>query len=627
MYCGYCGSSVEDGQKFCSNCGKKLYVSHQTSGINNVESHSENPDRGNEEYKTTGYYPAYSDDSNKTKMREHPVLVKLKRTSFFHMRNKGAMVMIICLILCALLALHTGKSYKDKRSSPSDKVLSTAEETITAETTIEETTTETTTEPILLFGFSVEADSLTNILFSKYDIDVYINDEKAGSVKNGKTFNYNTELPEGEYTLDFRKNGSSSVRTEVKIPVHGEVSYKCTLSRSSDKIEIIDEEIIGALSGIKETVIDVVGLTSDEAKTELSQLGFSRIVINDSDGKTLKASKTYIVVSQNIKPETEIDTFEELVLTCKERNKYISDKLNGLTAKEIPDKAKELGVEYTWLNYLTNNEMSSRIEKMDDAQLKKWKAKKVEYDESIENFVKIYLVYTGESKVPDVKGMVLSSAIKKLKEKDFSNISYTSNDGRSIIEPSNWIVIDQSVKSGTKYKATEQIVLTCKKDISGTTTTTAKSSEATKVNEENKTNTAKKSTTKTQKPPVSYHSSKDLDTARKGNSGVYAYREWHPDHCDNYIIIDFNNDRVIAFSDDGEYSSYTVYKIEEGSLDRRVIMSVTDKRGNKTLYGLHFKYVLNPEHLILQSIDGTEVDYIATDLSNALDLFNRLFDL
>ena len=49
-------------------------------------------------------------------------------------------------------------------------------------------------------------------------------------------------------------------------------------------------------------------------------------------------------------------------------------------------------------------------------------------------------------------------------------------------------------------------------------------------------------------------------------------------------------------------------------------MSIYHDGDSKWAEGLHFKYVNQPTHLILQDQNGFETDFYATDLSHALEI-------
>ncbi len=63
-------------------------------------------------------------------------------------------------------------------------------------------------------------------------------------------------------------------------------------------------------------------------------------------------------------------------------------------------------------------------------------------------------------------------------------------------------------------------------------------------------------------------------------------------------------------------------KIDYGDLNQYVKITYHDG-GDVWSYGMHFKYVNIPDHMILQDNDGYEYDYYPTDLDKALMIRNR----
>lgn len=127
------------------------------------------------------------------------------------------------------------------------------------------------------------------------------------------------------------------------------------------------------------------------------------------------------------------------------------------------------------------------------------------------------------------------------------------------------------------------------------------------------------SETTTAKKQANFHSSNDLETAQKGDSGVFAYIKKASDY-NLYYIIDFDNNCVYYFTD-SENSVYKA-KIKSGSLNDMLLVEFTD--GNDTwIENLHFSFKNRPEHLKVQDYIGNEYDYYTTDLKTAQRLKNR----
>ncbi len=115
-----------------------------------------------------------------------------------------------------------------------------------------------------------------------------------------------------------------------------------------------------------------------------------------------------------------------------------------------------------------------------------------------------------------------------------------------------------------------------------------------------------------------YHSSDNRDIAQKGNSGVYAYASGGMNY-DIYYIVDFDEGYVYYFLEGEDNNFCDRVKIDSGTLNDVVIITYHDGEMEWS-YGLHFKWVRQPDHLIVEDSYGFENDYYATGLERALDL-------
>lgn len=128
--------------------------------------------------------------------------------------------------------------------------------------------------------------------------------------------------------------------------------------------------------------------------------------------------------------------------------------------------------------------------------------------------------------------------------------------------------------------------------------------------------TAKKETTVKQEKETVYYSSNTEDTVKNGNSGIYAYKN-RAGAYDIYWVIDFDNGYVYNFFEGNGDDTCDRLKIESGDLNSAVKITWHDG-GDEWSYLLHFKYVDNPNHLIVNDNDGFDLDYYPTDINTAL---------
>ena len=123
--------------------------------------------------------------------------------------------------------------------------------------------------------------------------------------------------------------------------------------------------------------------------------------------------------------------------------------------------------------------------------------------------------------------------------------------------------------------------------------------------------------TPTPKKESVYYSTNDKKTVKNGNSGVYSYKDQGKNGTANYLVIDFDEGYVYWFQEVDSYYDRT--KLVSGDLNAYVLMTYYD-RDSSWSYGLHFKWVNQPDILIMQDQYGYEYKYTPTDLDDALKL-------
>ena len=284
--------------------------------------------------------------------------------------------------------------------------------------------------------------------------------------------------------------------------------------------------------------------------------------------------------------------------------------------------------------------------------------------------------------VPYVVNEKLDVAKTKLKELGFTNVKMNSEGDASIWEESNWIVTSQSVEKGQKVDKNTEIVLVCikyesflKNTFVGLTVPQAKEkaeelgiSRIEFVEEGNLTDITlqilalpdekldekqvmsvtdltgdeKKirlhinkdiggTQTDNSETPANgtgsipdavketeFYSTNTKEEAKKGNSGVYAYKSREGQYS-NYWIIDFDEGYVYFFSEGNGDDSCDRVKIVSGDLNN--IMKITYHEEDTSWdYFLGFRMQNYPDLLTVIDNDGFDYQYGVTDLEKALKL-------
>lgn len=115
-----------------------------------------------------------------------------------------------------------------------------------------------------------------------------------------------------------------------------------------------------------------------------------------------------------------------------------------------------------------------------------------------------------------------------------------------------------------------------------------------------------------------FYSTNDYETAKKGNTGVFSYKNKSGSY-DIYWIIDFEEGYVYWFTEGNGESTCDRVKIVSGDLNDRITVTWHDG-GDQWSWYLHFKYVNHPETLVINDHNGFATEFTTTDLDDALAL-------
>lgn len=102
---------------------------------------------------------------------------------------------------------------------------------------------------------AIEVECDENLIFSRYDVDIYVDESLLGTLDHGATATYDVTLSEGNHTLRVASQENSSVDGSKVFTVSEEESIKYIISCKNDQVEI------------NEASSDATSVDSDEAST------------------------------------------------------------------------------------------------------------------------------------------------------------------------------------------------------------------------------------------------------------------------------------------------------------------------------------------------------------------------
>lgn len=292
----------------------------------------------------------------------------------------------------------------------------------------------------------IDIDFEENIIFNKYNVDLYVDDEKIDTLQHGEAYTKLLELDEGEeYTLNFYKEDDSSVNAEQQIKLNSDMTFSCKIVSHSDEIDVKNIEIEDGISGAHLEMIDLTHVGLSDAYSKLEEIGFINVNSEDQKGKRVSASNSYIVLSQNVDQGEILDKNDKIILECQKTSEYIDENFLNLNTDEAKKVAEALGYGITFYQNITGKNMDSQIAEFDSEEIVNWIVVSTELDN---NIVELGLAYQGNKECPNVVGLSLADAEDLLEENDFPNYDYEVITNDWVWDKDNWQVLSQSVAPG-----------------------------------------------------------------------------------------------------------------------------------------------------------------------------------
>jgi len=402
----------------------------------------------------------------------------------------------------------------------------------------------------------LDISSKSNLFFDTYDIDIYIDDEKIGTVANGDGFGGMVELMEGSHILTAYNTEDNNVSASQNLDIKGDMSFKCILEHGSEitfhEIEILNE----ISSGASLEVPDVNGMVLSNAETALSEAGFKNIE-SFAENDSIWDSSNWIVINQSLQPGDQVDQYELLRLECVKAEVFLGEKYVGLTLLDAEKAAIKDGYTIEFYNEEAYEDITSTIQKETDEKKALWDVKSIDVYDIDKGIIQFNVIYIGTPEEQAAAKAAAEAEAKAQKE------------------------AEEKAKKEAEAKAQKE--------------------------------------SEEKKEALSY-TTNDEETAKLGNTGVYAYIMKGQEY-DIYYIINFDEGYADYFAEGNGDEEYMRCPIE-GDLNSVLIMTYTDGV-DVWQEGLHFKYKNQPNHLIVQEQSGAEYDYSTTNLNEALKIRDK----
>jgi len=90
---------------------------------------------------------------------------------------------------------------------------------------------------------TLKVDFEKNMIFSKYDVDVFIDDEKIGTYEHGVNFTASFSAGDGDHTIWFYEHGDKSNKGSIAVTVNSETAVSCKIECKNNKVKVTKVEI------------------------------------------------------------------------------------------------------------------------------------------------------------------------------------------------------------------------------------------------------------------------------------------------------------------------------------------------------------------------------------------------
>ncbi len=411
--------------------------------------------------------------------------------------------------------------------------------------------------------------SEANWIFSTYDIDFYVNGKKESTIKNGDSFKNLYTAIEGKYELKAVKHGDDSVSGTETIDIHDDMTYEYELSHTSTSITF---KRVNKSSGVDASIIDEY--LNAPAQQSASDETFS-----------YEGYKDFTVGNYGIKVPENWEASDSACVSPDDKA-LVNMSENG--DDEWTDADAEAALKYYMETLGEDTDVKYDTQSINE--IKMWHA--------------VYKTSTNDNHpVTGITYVFIDPETKKLEE-----VSFYQMDGSGVDCKEEFTKIINSihrVENGAEEPAA--------------TDGSEEQAEPKETATPEPTPTPTPTPEPKKKKSLSY-TTNDLETAKKGNTGVFAYAD--SGQYTNYYIIDFDEGYVYYFAEGNGNEICERLIIESGDLNEGVKITYHDG-GDEWSYYLHFKRKNQPDRLILVDEIGYEYEYRYTDLDDALEIRDK----
>jgi len=158
------------------------------------------------------------------------------------------------------------------------------------------------------FDVQIDFEYIGNLMFSKYDVDILVDDIEIGNLDHGVDGTFMVELEEGEHTLSVEKEDDSSVDGNVKFNVSGDSTLRYRISSSNDQVEIEDAEVEEVVASVEESSTEKDTSEEIESSEETSSAEKDNVEPEIVENLTVDNNDELLVV---LSKDSDYDTYTD----------------------------------------------------------------------------------------------------------------------------------------------------------------------------------------------------------------------------------------------------------------------------------------------------------------------------
>lgn len=135
------------------------------------------------------------------------------------------------------------------------------------------------------FTISLDVEFEKNLMFSKYDVDVFLDSVKVGTYDHGKDFSVTIQCSEGNHTIWFYEHNDKSQSGSIQLNVNSNSRVKCHIECKRNRVEVSKIEINRQASAGDSLVTRGTEIIDELGDTKITDDGLSVTLLDYSESR------------------------------------------------------------------------------------------------------------------------------------------------------------------------------------------------------------------------------------------------------------------------------------------------------------------------------------------------------